>query len=122
MLIALVLLTVIHAPPAADSLPGTWKISGDVMGTAFGVTCSIKQVDAVLSGACVDDQGTSHPITGEVKEGKITFKYASDYQGQALTVVYAGTLASPSLLKGTVLVQPYGAGGTFSATPVPAKP
>ena len=92
------------------------------MGNAFGVVCTIKQASAALSGSCIDDAGMAHPITGEVKEGKITFKYASDYQGQPLTVAYSGTLASPGLLKGTVQVQPMGVGGTFSGTPVPAKP
>jgi hypothetical protein len=123
MLATLALLAVVHIAPAADSVAGAWKISGDVMGNAFGAMCTIKQAEAVLSGSCVDDGGVARPMTGEVKDGKITFKYASDYQGQPLTIAYTGTLvSSPRQLKGSVDVQPMGVGGTFTGTPAPAAP
>jgi hypothetical protein len=122
VLLTLALLSALHAAPAADSLPGTWKLAGDVMGNPLEVVCTIQQSAATLRGTCTDGEGTVHPITGEAKDGKVTFKYASDYQGTALTIVYSGTLASPTQIKGTVEVQPMGITGTFSAAPAPAKP
>jgi hypothetical protein len=122
MLSTLALLSALAAPAAADSLPGTWKLSGDVMGNPVNTTCTIKQAGATLSGSCTNDSGNPFAITGEVKDGKFTFKYASDYQGQPLTIVHTGTIASPTQLKGTIEVQPMGVTGTFTATPAPAKP
>jgi hypothetical protein len=61
-------------------------------------------------------------VTGEVKEGKVTFSHGGEYEGQALTITYSGTLASPAALKGTIDVQPFAASGTFSAAPAAATP
>jgi hypothetical protein len=120
MLLPLALLTALHAAPAADSIGGTWKLSGDVMGNPVNTTCTIKQAGAALSGSCTNDQGNPFVITGEVKEGKFTFRYASEYQGQPLTIVHSGALPSAAQLKGTIEVQPMGVTGTFTATPAPA--
>ena len=112
----------LYAAPAADSLPGNWQITGDVMGNPLKETCTIKQSGTVLSGSCTNEQGGPWAVTGEAKEGKITFRHEGDYQGTTLTLVYSGTLASPKEFKGTLEVQPFGATGTFSAAPAPAKP
>ena len=63
--------------------------------------------------------GAALPLKGEVKEGKVTFQYASEYDGQAITVVYTGTFATATELKGTIDVQPFGVGGEFTAAPAP---
>ena len=118
MLLTLALLTALHA----DSLPGTWKITGDVMGNPLKEQCTLKQEGATLSGSCTNEQGGPYAVTGEVKDGKLTLKHGGDYQGTALTFVYSGTLASAKEIKGTVEVQPFGASGTFTAAPAPAKP
>ena len=130
MLLALTLAAALHATPAADSVPGTWKLTGDVAGNPLIETCTIKQAGAVLSGSCTNDQGGPYEVTGDVKDGKVTIKHGGDYQGTALTIIYSGTLASPKELKGTIEVQPFGATGTFTAAPAatpvtkdgPAKP
>jgi hypothetical protein len=122
MLLSLALLAALHSSPAADSLAGTWKLSGDVMGNPVNTTCTITQTGATLGGSCTSDAGEKLALTGEIKDGKFTFKYDSDYQGTALTIVHAGTVASPTQLKGTIDVQPMGVSGTFTATPVTAAP
>ena len=60
-------------------------------------------------------------LSGEARDGKVRFQYTLDVQGQTLTVVYAGTLAARKV-EGTVDAQGFGASGTFSAVPAPAKP
>ena len=122
MLLSLSLLAALHVAPATDSLAGTWKLSGDVMGNPLNTTCTIEQAGATLRGSCISETGEKLALTGETKDGKFTFKYASDYQGTALSIVHTGTLASPTQLKGTVEVQPMGITGTFTAAPAPAKP
>ena len=122
MLLALALVSALHAAPvAADSAAGTWKITGDIMGNPLNETCTLKQAGSALSGRCVRaDDGSGTDVTGEVKEGKVTFKHGGDYPGQELTITYTGTFASPKELKGTVEVLPFNVSGTFTAAPAPA--
>jgi hypothetical protein len=122
MLLPLTLLAALQLAPAADSVSGSWKIALDVMGNGAEELCTLQQTGATLSGSCVGSQGEKVPTSGEVKDGKVTFQHAGDYQGQALTIVFTGTFASPTQLKGTVEVKPMGITGTFTAAPAPAKP
>ena len=77
---------------------GTWTATG----TAFG------------KGPAAGTLPNQMPVSGF--KGK---RLVNSYHGGDRTT---GTLASPGLLKGTVQVQQMGVGGTFSGTPVPAKP
>ena len=122
MLLTLALLTALHTAPATDSMPGIWQIVGDIAGNPVKATCVIRQSGVTLNGSCEDASSRPYPLTGEVKDGKVTFQYEVDYQGQPLTIVYSATFASPKELKGTIEVKPMGAMGTFTATPAPAKP
>ena len=120
MLLTLALLSVLRAAPAADSLSGSWQITGDVMGNPVDETCTLKQAGATLSGSCVGQTGEKIDVTGEVKDGKVVFRHGADYQGQALTITYPATFASAKQLKGTMDVQPMGVSGTFTAAPAAA--
>ena len=121
MLLPLALLAALHAANPADSLSGTWQVTGDVMGNPLDQSCTLKQAGATLSGSCVGRTGEALELTGEVRDGKVVFRYKSDYQGTALTIVYTATSVTAKQLKGTVDVQPMGITGTFSAAPAPAK-
>ena len=114
MLLTLALLSVLHS----DSLPGTWKITGDIMGKPLNERCIIKQTGAAVSGSCTNESGGPWEVTGEVKDGKVTFKHGGDYNGEPLTIIYSAPLGGT--LKGTVEVQPFGATGTFTAALAPA--
>jgi hypothetical protein len=122
MLSTLALLTVLQVVPAADSIPGVWQIKGDVMGNPLNEVCTIEQNGTALSGSCIAAGGEPYELTGEVKEGAITFQHGGEYQGEALTIVYTGTLAAPGELRGRVEVLPFGVSGDFTATPVAAEP
>jgi hypothetical protein len=120
MLLALALATSMHLAPA-DSVTGKWQLKGDVVGNPLNSTCDFKQTGTTLSGNCVDAQGQPQPITGQVKDGTVTFTHGGDYQGTALTITYTGKLKTPTQIEGTIDVKPFSAEGTFTATPVPAK-
>ncbi|CAN5822303.1 hypothetical protein BH11GEM1_BH11GEM1_03010 [soil metagenome] len=122
MLLTLALMSVLHGTLSTDSIAGKWQITGDVVGNAVKTTCTIIQANSTLTGNCTNAEGVPLVLTGEVKEGKVTFQYDIDYQGQPLTVVYSATLASPREFKGTIDVRPVGAAGTFAAVAVAAKP
>lgn len=121
MLLALSLLAAIHSAPATDSITGNWVIKGDVVGNPVNATCEMKQSGTALSGSCVGEKGDAHPMTGQVTLGTITFQYESEYQGDAITVIYTAKLDTPTKMKGTILVKPFDANGTFTAEPAPAK-
>ena len=120
MLLTLALLTALHSASGTDSIAGTWHITGDVVGNAVNTTCVIKQSGSTLNGNCTNDAKVSSALTGEVKDGKVTFQYDIDYEGQPLTVVYSAALARE--LKGTIDVKPVGATGTFTAVSAAANP
>jgi hypothetical protein len=120
MLLLLAVASALQAAPA-DSLSGNWKISGDVAGNPIDQDCTFKQTGATLGGECVGGAGEKLPVTGEVKNGKVVFRYTSDYQGTALTIVFTSAASTAKQLKGTMDVQPMGVSGTFTAVPAPAK-
>jgi hypothetical protein len=118
MLLTIALLSALSTAPA-DSVNGTWKLTGDVVGNPLNEICTIKQSGTALTGTCTMQDRAPQPIEGEVKDGKVTFKHGGDYEGTALTMVYTGTLAANEI-KGTIEVAPFNASGTFTATPTTA--
>ena len=123
MLKILTLLALLHpVAPAADSLSGTWQISGDIIGNPFAEVCTVKQEGTALTGSCTIEGAQPRALTGEVKDGKVSISHGGDYEGQALTLVYSGTVASPTEFKGTLTIQPFDVGGAFTATLAPPKP
>ena len=122
MLPILALLLSLHAAPApaTDTLAGRWQIKGDVMGNPVNETCTFTQADSVLTGNCAGEDGEAALLAGEIKGGKVTFWHGGDWEGQALTIVYSGTMSSKTELKGTIEVRPMNAAGTFTMTPAPS--
>jgi len=119
MLLALTLISLLHAAPA-DSVNGTWQIKGDVVGNPLNEICTIHQAGTALTGTCQIQDRAPFPLEGELKDGKITFKHGGDYEGTALTMIYTGTVAA-NQITGTIEVQPFSASGSFTATPAPAS-
>ena len=103
------------APAPAAVVSGTWAVAQNIGGTAVEMKCTITQKDADLSGTCASDQGTL-AITGKVDGKNVTWQFGTDYNGQALTIVLAGTLDTPEKIAGTVDVRPMGVSGDFTAT------
>ena len=95
----------------------SWQIKGDIMGNPLDETCTITQTGTSLGGSCTNSNGGPYEVTGEAKDGKVTFKHGGDYQGTALTITYSAK-HTPNKLEGTINVKPFDAAGTFTAEPV----
>ena len=109
-----------HASPTADSLSGSWKVTGDVQGNPIDEVCTITQTGATLAGSCIGNAGEKLDLTGEVKEGRVTFTHGGTYDGQALTITFTSPASTAKELKGSVFVLPFNVSGTFSAAPAAA--
>jgi hypothetical protein len=120
MLPLVALLLALHASPSPDSLVGRWQIKGDVMGNPVNELCTFAQADSVLTGSCAGEDGEPVLIAGKIEGARITFWHGGEWDGQPLTIVYSGTLASAGELKGTIEVRPMSVTGTFTAVPAPA--
>jgi hypothetical protein len=94
---------------AANDISGKWTIDGDVVGNPVNLNCSIRQdAAAKMTGKCTVNGSDSVDITGEVKDGKITFSFTSRSEH---TLYYSGTVDG-NTMKGDIEVS--GASGTFS--------
>lgn len=121
MLLTIALVSALNVAAPADSLAGGWKFTSEVSGTNWEQSCTFKQAGTALSGSCVGDDAIVYPLTGELKDGKVTFEHAGNYQGTAITIIFSGAVEKPTELKGTILVKPFDAAGTFTAAPAPAS-
>lgn len=103
---------------AATPFTGSWKIAGNVQGIPVVVTCAMVETDDLkVTGACVDDQNKSHPMTGLVKDQAISWNYASEYEGTPIVITWTGTLDATGVkMVGTIAVDPFGVDGDFTAT------
>lgn len=117
-------MAVVCAPMLAAPTPsGTWKVVGDVQGVPVNLTCTLAVADNKVSGACVDDNSKSHPVTGELKDKVVSWSFNSEYEGSPITVNLAGTVdATSGKMSGTIAVDPMQVDGQFSATLQTAAP
>jgi len=116
MLFTLSLLSALNVATPPDSLAGTWKFTNEVQGVSWSEVCTLKQTGATVGGSCVGDAGTAAAITGVVKGDSVTFQHGSEYQGQAITIIFSGVIEKPGTLKkGTIFVKPLDASGSFTA-------
>jgi hypothetical protein len=122
MLLPVLVAAALLVPPA-DSFSGTWQITGDIMGNPLNEVCTITQTGTALTGSCKAAAPAEAPawaVTGEVRGDTVLFSHGGEYDGAPLTLAYSGRLATPAQLKGSVMVEPFGAGGTFAAIPMAA--
>jgi hypothetical protein len=117
MLFTLTLLSTLHAATPADSLAGSYKFTNEVQGVSWSEVCTFKQTGTTMGGSCVGDAGTPFAITGEVKGDSVTFQHGGEYQGQAITIIFSGTIEKSELKKGSIFVKPLDASGTFTTEP-----
>lgn len=106
----------VSAPAAGQpSLTGKWLLHLSVVGNENDATCQFSQNGNELSGSCAAEQGTTQ-LAGKIDDKKVSWSYKIDYNGQPLTLKYAGTLAAPEKITGSVTVEEFGVEGEFTAT------
>ena len=115
---ALLAATAFAADPIAT---GTWALTGDVQGYPINESCVLTQTDVAIAGTCTDGAKVDRVVTGKVTDKGFTFSHPSEYQGDPLTLTFAGTLDATGKLSGTIDVQPLDYQGTFSATKATPK-
>lgn len=108
--------------PAPAPVSGAWKVAGDIMGYPVDQLCTFAQDGKKLTGSCKSsDDKANVEINGEVDDKKATWSFKTEYNGEAITVTFKGTLDDATHLKGDIDVQPLGASGTFTAQKEEAK-
>jgi hypothetical protein len=112
----LLLYTTAALAVGAPNLTGQWTVHNSIAGNESDQECKITQTEAKLSGSCKDTERDVQ-ITGSIDGKKVTWKYASEYNGSPLTLTYAGTLDDSGKITGTVDVDPFSITGDFTAAP-----
>jgi hypothetical protein len=100
--------------PADRSVAGTWSLETEVMGYTGSAVCALAQEGGKITGKCTSE-GVDRPVAGDIAAEKFTFQHASEYNGEALTIIYSGTFDSDTTLAGAMTVRPYEVSGTFKA-------
>ena len=116
--VVLVLLMLAAADQAA--VAGTWAIETNIQGNVNTQTCTFKIEGAIVSGSCQGEDKKPLTVAGEVTEKDVKWKYDVPWEGQMLTLEFAGALSSDTSMKGTVIVQPMNVPGEFIAAKTPA--
>jgi hypothetical protein len=115
LLVSLVTVSALSAQTSSVSVGGAWRVVAAIAGTHSEQSCSFTQKDADLTGTCQSERG-SVTITGKVDGRTVTWQFETEYEGQKLTVVYAGTLDAAEKIAGGVDVRPMDVSGEFTAT------
>jgi opacity protein-like surface antigen len=115
LLLGMIFIASLRAASAAD-VSGSWHVTGSVGDTPIDTTCTLAEKDGALSGTCIRKDKKSVDATGSVKGQNIQWHYNSDYNGDAISVNYSGTLGKDGTISGTIVVDPYNATGEFTAT------
>lgn len=101
-----------QAPPS--NVTGKWSFTVTSDAGTGTPTVSLAQKGDSLTGQYSSQALGERELTGSVKNNAITFAFATEIQGTALTVTYKGTIEDANIMKGTVDFGGYG-GGTFTA-------
>lgn len=118
ILVTLFSLTCVSLALAADvNITGVWKVDSETVGNVSSVLMPIKQDGTKLTISMKMPDGKEVTVTGKVEGKKVTWAFTSEWEGNPLTVNYAGTLDEAGVkITGTSDVQPMGIEGTFVAT------
>ena len=98
---SLVLLAVAAALAWGADVSGKWKFTLELSGVgSFQPSFEFKQDGEKLTGKYSGGLGTAD-LTGTVKGNQIEFSFQGQYDGQALNVVYKGTMEADGTMKGS---------------------
>jgi len=79
-------------PPKAkgEGISGTWKWSGSFGGRSIETTAKLKQEGEKVTGVIIGRRGETKIEHGTLKDGKLTFSYTRDFQGNSFTSKFSG--------------------------------
>lgn len=115
ILAALLFTVTTLAASAADALTATWEINQDIEGNVSKTPLVLKQEGDQLSGSIKLSDDKTAIVTGKIVDGKITFEYPAEWDGNALVMAYTGATNAKGEMTGTVEVRPLGVEGMFTA-------
>lgn len=113
MKLLVALFVLLALPLAAADLTGHWKVQVDIAGNSGSPSFTFHQEGNKLTGTYNGLLGEAK-VTGTVDGDKVRWEFKGNYDGNALNVVYSGTIESPTKMKGTVDLGGM-ADGTFTA-------
>jgi hypothetical protein len=100
------------------NLSGQWAIHNSIAGNESDQQCKFVQTETKLSGTCRNTETEKEvQIAGSIDGNKVTWKYNSEYNGNALTLTYTGTIDDSGKIAGSVNVDPFSVTGDFTAAP-----
>jgi hypothetical protein len=95
---------------------GTWTIHANLAGHESTITCMFSVDERQLKGSCQSPESSQLVVTGEINGNAVTWRYDSEWYGQKLTLVFAGTIRSDEKLGGSIEIQPLSVQGDFTGT------
>jgi hypothetical protein len=118
LLVALTVLpvSVVAAGPPQDKpadVAGTWAITIEIGGNTGTPTVTLKQDGETLTGNYSSPVLGEQKVTGTIKGNAITFEFTASLEGNAVKVVYSGTV-DKATMAGKVALGDLGE-GTFTA-------
>jgi hypothetical protein len=111
-LLILAAASALHAQAKID-VTGAWIFSVDT-GTIGTPTVTFKQTGEQITGHYSSATLGEADFKGTLKGQDITFSFSADAGGQAVDVVYKGTVSSNTEMKGTIDVAGGAVSGTFT--------
>jgi hypothetical protein len=102
VMVALAFAGIVSTVLAADDPTGTWKWTEERGGQQRERTLKLKVEGDKLTGSILGRDNQENPIAdGSFKDGKVSFSYTREFNGQRFTSKYAGTISGDSI-KGKV--------------------
>jgi len=98
---------------AKPDLTGKWTFTVQTDAGSGTPTVTFKQQGDSLSGHYSSQALGERDFTGTFKDGKISFAFSAEVQGQQFTMSFSGTMDGPDAMKGSVDLGGM-ATGTFS--------
>jgi len=92
------------ARAATGSVAGSWKVTGSIGQFDVNLVCTFQDAGGKLTGTCKGGDIGEVQVTGEADGKTAKWRYNVSFQGMPLMVNYAGTLDSPTAMKGQITV------------------
>jgi hypothetical protein len=103
------------AAPDAD-IHGDWSVSSRFLGNEDTFTCTFRQIEKAIAGACSGGRFDNVPVTGTIAENSIQFSFTYLFADQEYPCHFQGTVEAATEMKGTVTVTGVdGVTGQFTA-------